>query len=177
MQTYTLIRADERPHIDTTPAALTHATAPTPIGDVLLVAEGDLLRAIRFDPADVPEGSVPGETTVLQAAARQLREYAAGTRTAFDLPLRPAFGGPFERRVWDLVTAIPHGTTTTYGDLARRLGAAGAARAVGTANGRNPLPIVVPCHRVVGASGRLTGYAGGLDAKRALLEHEGALLV
>jgi methylated-DNA-[protein]-cysteine S-methyltransferase len=157
--------------------ALTHTTVDSPIGELLLVAEGDALREIRFDPRRVPEGARPARSGVLAEATRQLREYAAGTRTAFDLPLRPAFGGPFERRVWALVAAIPHGATTTYGDLARRLDAPRAARAVGAANGRNPLPIVVPCHRVLGARGALTGYAGGLDAKRILLAHEGATLV
>jgi methylated-DNA-[protein]-cysteine S-methyltransferase len=160
------------------PAApnLTHATVASPIGDLLLVAAGDGLREVRFDAAATPAGSRPGRTAVLAEAVRQFEEYAAGGRTTFDLPLRPASGGPFERRVWALVAAIPYGTTTSYGALAARLDAPGAARAVGAANGRNPLPIVVPCHRVVGARGALTGYAGGLDRKRTLLEHEGALL-
>jgi methylated-DNA-[protein]-cysteine S-methyltransferase len=160
------------------PARLIHATVATPIGDLLLVADADhdALREIRFDATDVPEGSTPATGGVLAEAARQLAEYTNNERTYFDLPLRPAFGGPFERRVWKRVAAIPHGTTTTYGAIARELDAPGAARAVGHANGRNPLPVVVPCHRVVGASGRLTGYAGGLDRKRRLLEHEGALL-
>jgi methylated-DNA-[protein]-cysteine S-methyltransferase len=160
------------------PDRLAHATVATPIGDLLLIAdaEHDALRAIRFDAADVPEGSTPSATGVLAEAARQLTEYSEGARTAFDLPLRPAFGGLFERSVWKRVAAIPHGTTVTYGEIARELGAPTAARAVGHANGRNPLPVVVPCHRVVGATGRLTGYAGGLDRKRRLLEHEGALL-
>jgi methylated-DNA-[protein]-cysteine S-methyltransferase len=156
---------------------LTHTTVESPIGDLLLVADGDALTAIRFDPADVPPGSRPTRGGgVLAEAARQLRGYADGIRTTFDLPLRPAFGGPFERRVWALVAQIPYGTTTSYGAIAARLDAPGAARAVGAANGRNPIPLVVPCHRVVGARGALTGYAGGLDHKRRLLEHEGALL-
>jgi methylated-DNA-[protein]-cysteine S-methyltransferase len=157
---------------------LTHATVATPIGDVLLVADEDAggLTAIHFDPSDVPAGSRPGDGPVLQAAATQLREYTAGTRETFDLPLRPRFGGPFERRVWAHVAAVPYGTTTTYGEIAAELEAPGAARAVGAANGRNPIPLIVPCHRVVGARGALTGYAGGLDRKRTLLEHEGALL-
>ena len=113
---------------------------------------------------------------MLGEAARQLRDYADGVRTAFDLPLRPRFGGAFERRVWAHVAAIPYGTTTTYGEIAAALDAPGSARAVGAANGRNPLPLVVPCHRVIGARGALTGYAGGLESKRRLLEHEGALL-
>lgn len=155
---------------------LTHAVAASPIGDLLLVAQDDALVAIRFDPGDVPAGSRPGAGGVLHRAAEQLQEYVEGRRETFDLPLRPLRGGAFERRVWALVAAIPFGTTTTYGALARQLGDPGAARAVGAANGANPLPLVVPCHRVIGAGGALTGYAGGLDRKRMLLEHEGALL-
>jgi methylated-DNA-[protein]-cysteine S-methyltransferase len=160
------------------PDRLAHTTVATPIGDLLLIADAghDALREIRFDAAEVPEGSTPSATGVLVEAARQLTEYTDGARTTFDLPLRPAFGGLFERRVWQRVAAIGHGTTVTYGQLARELGAPTAARAVGRANGRNPLPVVVPCHRVIGATGRLTGYAGGLDRKRRLLEHEGAML-
>jgi methylated-DNA-[protein]-cysteine S-methyltransferase len=112
---------------------------------------------------------------VLVRAREQLEEYFAGTRTAFDLPLA-ADGSAFERRVWDLLRTLPYGTTTSYGVLARRLGDAKATRAVGAANGRNPIPIIVPCHRVVGARGELTGFGGGLERKRWLLEHEGALL-
>jgi methylated-DNA-[protein]-cysteine S-methyltransferase len=159
-------------------APLTHTTVEIPIGEVLLVAdpEGEALQEIRFDATDVPRGSRRVDSGVLGEAASQLRDYASGQRTEFTLPLRPAFGGPFERRVWALVAQIPYGTTTSYGALAARLDAPGAARAVGAANGRNPLPIVVPCHRVVGARGALTGYAGGLDHKRTLLAHEGAVL-
>jgi methylated-DNA-[protein]-cysteine S-methyltransferase len=153
-----------------------HTTVATPIGELLLLADGDALCEIRFDAADVPAGSVRRDDGVLGAAARQLREYAAGERTTFDVPLRPRFGGAFERRVWAHVAAIPYGTTTTYGEIAAALDAPGAARAVGAANGRNPIPLIVPCHRVIGAKGALTGYAGGLDRKRRLLEHEGALL-
>jgi methylated-DNA-[protein]-cysteine S-methyltransferase len=155
---------------------LTHTTAETPIGEVVLLADGDALCEIRFDVADVPPGSPRRDDGLLGEAARQLRGYADGLRTEFDLPLRPRFGGAFERRVWAYVAAIPYGTTTTYGEIAAALDAPGAARAVGAANGRNPLPLIVPCHRVIGAKGALTGYAGGLDRKRRLLEHEGALL-
>jgi methylated-DNA-[protein]-cysteine S-methyltransferase len=159
-------------------APLTHTTVEIPIGEVLLLAdpEGEALQEIRFDATDVPRGSRRVDSGVLGEAASQLRDYASGQRTEFTLPLRPAFGGPFERRVWALVAQIPYGTTTSYGALAARLDAPGAARAVGAANGRNPLPIVVPCHRVLGARGALTGYAGGLDHKRTLLAHEGAVL-
>jgi methylated-DNA-[protein]-cysteine S-methyltransferase len=177
MKTSTLIGAAAAPR---TPGdlPLTHATVETPIGEILLIAapEGDALQEIRFDATDVPPGSRAGDAGILPEAVRQLRGYAAGLRMEFDLPLRPAFGGPFERRVWALVAQIPFGATVSYGELAARLHAPGAARAVGAANGRNPLPIVVPCHRVVGARGALTGYAGGLRHKRTLLAHEGALL-
>jgi methylated-DNA-[protein]-cysteine S-methyltransferase len=112
---------------------------------------------------------------LLERARRQLAEYFARSRTTFDLPL-DAVGSVFQRRVWDALRAIPYGTTVSYSELARRLGDSRATRAVGAANGRNPIPIIVPCHRVVGARGELTGFGGGLDRKRWLLEHEGALL-
>jgi methylated-DNA-[protein]-cysteine S-methyltransferase len=155
---------------------LDHTVVTSPIGDLLLLGDATALCEIRFDASEVPDGSRRVDDDVLGEAARQLREYAAGERETFDLPLRPRFGGAFERRVWAHVAAIPYGTTTTYGEIALALDAPGAARAVGAANGRNPIPIVVPCHRVIGASGSLTGYAGGLESKRRLLEHEGALL-
>jgi methylated-DNA-[protein]-cysteine S-methyltransferase len=112
---------------------------------------------------------------VLARARRQLEEYFAHARTTFDLPLDPV-GSAFQLRVWSALRAIPYGTTLSYSDLARRLGDVRATRAVGAANGRNPIPIIVPCHRVVGAHGELTGFGGGIDRKRWLLEHEGALL-
>jgi methylated-DNA-[protein]-cysteine S-methyltransferase len=112
---------------------------------------------------------------VLAQARQQLTEYFAGSRTTFDLPLDPS-GTEFQRRVWDSLRTIPYGTTTSYGAIARRLGDPHATRAVGAANGQNPIPIVVPCHRVVGAKGELTGFGGGIDRKRWLLEHEGALM-
>ena len=108
---------------------------------------------------------------VLAAARRQLGEYFAGERTDFDLPLA-ARGTAFQRKVWDALRRIEYGTTRSYGQIADEIGAPGAARAVGAANHDNPLAIVVPCHRVVGANGSLVGYAGGLDQKRALLELE-----
>jgi methylated-DNA-[protein]-cysteine S-methyltransferase len=155
---------------------LDHTTVAGPIGELLLLGDEDALCEVRFDAAAVPTGSPRRDDGVLGEAARQLREYAAGERESFDVPLRPQFGGGFERRVWAHVAAIPFGTTVTYGEIAQALDAPGAARAVGAANGRNPIPILVACHRVIGARGALTGYAGGLDNKRRLLEHEGALL-
>jgi methylated-DNA-[protein]-cysteine S-methyltransferase len=156
---------------------LDHLTVSTPIGDLLLLGDDTALAEIRFDAREIPPGSrrAPGDS-VLADAARQLGEYTLGERETFDVPLAPRFGGAFERRVWAHVAAIPYGTTTTYGEIALALDAPGSARAVGAANGRNPIPIIVGCHRVIGARGALTGYAGGLDSKRRLLEHEGALL-
>jgi methylated-DNA-[protein]-cysteine S-methyltransferase len=155
---------------------LHHTTVTTPIGELLLLGDDDGLAEIRFAATDVPAGSTRRDDGVLAEAARQLTEYTNNDREVFDLPLRPRIGGAFERRVWAHLAHIPYGTTTTYGDIAHALGAPGSARAVGAANGRNPIPIIVPCHRVIGAGGALTGYAGGLDNKRRLLEHEGALL-
>jgi methylated-DNA-[protein]-cysteine S-methyltransferase len=155
---------------------LSHTTVATPIGELLLLGDDEALCEIRFDARAVPPGSARADDGVLGESARQLAAYTTGELEAFDLPLRPPFGGGFERRVWARVAAIPFGTTTTYGEIAAALQAPGSARAVGAANGRNPIPIVVPCHRVIGARGALTGYAGGLDNKRRLLEHEGALL-
>lgn len=107
---------------------------------------------------------------------KQLDEYFAGSRTHFDLPLRP-HGTEFERRVWERLLQIPYGTTITYGDIALEFGMLNAARAVGRANGANPIPIVIPCHRVIGSNGKLTGFGGGLPLKEALLRLEGAILV
>ena len=108
----------------------------------------------------------------LREARRQLEEYFAGHRREFDLPLR-LHGTQFQRRVWDVLTEIPYGVTWSYGQLAKRIDHPNASRAVGLANGRNPISILVPCHRVIGANGSLTGYGGGLDRKQWLLAHEG----
>ena len=110
----------------------------------------------------------------MRAACDQLREYFLGKRRVFDLPLEPA-GSPFEHQVWTALLAVPYGATTSYGAIATGLGLANGARAVGRANGANPIPILIPCHRVIGSDGRLTGYGGGLPLKRALLELEGAI--
>ena len=146
----------------------------TPIGTLLLAGDGERLARIGF-PAG--KGRVdPGPDWVFDPSAhdearRQLQSFFAGQRSTFDLPLAPV-GTPFQQRVWTALQSIPFGMTTTYGALARRLGQPTASRAVGAANGLNPLPIVVPCHRVVGADGALTGFAGGLATKRWLLDHE-----
>jgi methylated-DNA-[protein]-cysteine S-methyltransferase len=146
----------------------------TAVGPLALVGGNAGLRAVLFADDAVPAEAVDGRHPVLDAAARQLREWFAGERTTFDLPLDLGAATAFQRRCWLALPEIPYGTTRSYGDQARALGAPGAARAVGAANGRNPLPIVLPCHRLVGAGGALTGYGGGLEVKRALLDHEAA---
>ncbi len=115
-------------------------------------------------------------TEAFHHVIHQLDEYLAGTRYGFDLPLRLR-GSAFQRQVWDALIEIPYGTTESYGDLARDLGDRRASRAVGLANGKNPISIIVPCHRVIGADGSLTGYGGGIERKLWLLRHEGAVLV
>lgn len=152
----------------------THAVVPSPVGDLTLVADGGALAAVHMAGGKaVPDRATLGERDDLSLvdAAAQLGEYFARERTTFDLPLAPV-GNAFERRVWALLREIPYGQTRSYGDLARALGDVGYSQAVGAANGRNPLGIVVPCHRVVGADGALVGYAGGLDRKRFLLALE-----
>lgn len=157
----------------------------TPVGAMLaMVREDGALFALPFlhDAADgeAVAAELAGERTVIfdaarcESVARQLAEYFAGERRSFELPLEPE-GTEFQRAVWDALTAIPYGSTVGYGELARALGRPAASRAVGRANGSNPIPVIVPCHRVIGAQGDLTGYGGGLERKRFLLRHEGAL--
>jgi methylated-DNA-[protein]-cysteine S-methyltransferase len=146
----------------------------TPIGPLRLVAQAGALAAIEFHPfADRPGlGERTDGDPVLTATATQLAEYFGGTRTEFDLPLAPS-GTEFQRRVWTELTRLGYGETASYGEIAHRLGLTNSAsRAVGAANGRNPIPIVVPCHRVIGADGTLTGYAGGIERKQLLLDLE-----
>lgn len=151
------------------------AHAETPVGRLTLIAGGTGLRAVLFAGERAPEAATRGGHPVLAMAAKQLDEYFSGARRVFELPLE-LVGTPFQKRAWLALAAIPYGTTVSYGEQARRLGRPTAARAVGAANGRNPLSIVLPCHRVVGAGGALTGYGGGLEVKRALLEHEALVL-
>jgi len=148
----------------------TYDTLESPIGPLLVTADAGALSRLymapfRIDPAWVHEPEA------LTAPARQLAEYFAGERTEFELALAPA-GTEFQQRVWRLLRAIPYGETTTYGALAAELGNPRTVRAVGLANGRNPISIVVPCHRVIGSDGKLVGYGGGIDRKRTLLAHE-----
>ncbi len=143
----------------------------TPLGPMALGAENGALVRVYLPGASLPP--LPDrETPLLLQGRGQLEEYFAGVRTVFDLPLAPG-GTPFQQAVWRALTAIPWGETRSYGQLAREIGRPGAARAVGMANHRNPLPILIPCHRVIGAGGSLVGYAGGLELKQALLALEG----
>jgi methylated-DNA-[protein]-cysteine S-methyltransferase len=161
-----------------------HDTMPSPVGMLLLVASDAGLVAIRFERnrhgGDLRQSSVPlthastAAAGILADARAQLDEYFAGTRVAFDLPLELR-GTSFQQRVWSALRTIPFGHTTSYAELARRTGDVKAVRAVGAANGRNPIPLVVPCHRVIGADGSLVGFGGGLERKQWLLQHEGAL--
>ena len=148
----------------------------TPIGDLTLTASDTALASVEFPSSRPPRAGGNGRNEILDTACQQLTEYFTGRRTAFDLPLDPS-GSEFEHLVWDLLRAIPYGATTSYGALALRLGDPTKARAVGAANGKNPIPIIVPCHRVIGANGDLTGFGGGIERKRWLLQHEGALLI
>ncbi|MGO8957839.1 MAG: methylated-DNA--[protein]-cysteine S-methyltransferase [Streptosporangiaceae bacterium] len=151
-----------------------HIVLASPIGPLTLVAEHGQLTGLYMDTqAHRPDSGVLGGSgdprdEPFASAARQLEEYFAGQRTAFDLPLAPA-GTQFQRRVWAALQAIPYGQTWSYRKLANAVGNASASRAVGLANGRNPIAVVIPCHRVIGSDGSLTGYGGGLDRKRYLL--------
>ena len=149
------------------------AVVDSPIGPLGLIASEAGLRAVLFDGRRI---RTEGRSPVLAQAVRQLEAYFEGELLTFDLPLELS-GTDFQRRCWLALGSIPYGQTVSYGEQARRLGlGSDAARAVGAANGRNPLPIVLPCHRVIGTDGSLTGFGGGLRVKRFLLEHEGALL-
>ncbi|AVF40413.1 cysteine methyltransferase [Pandoraea apista] len=150
----------------------------SPLGDMLLVANGDAVTGVYFShqkyfPQDGDVRRDGGDMAVLNDAKRQLDEYFHEGRRVFDLALAPE-GTPFQQRVWAELLRIPFGETRSYGDLAHALGDANKSRAVGAANGRNPISIIVPCHRVIGADGTLTGYASGVERKLALLSLEGA---
>ena len=148
----------------------------SPIGRLLLLGDGESLIQVCFQSGPRPLQPADGwvsDPAPFRAAVAQLGEYFAGERRGFDLPLAPR-GTQFQRRVWRALTEIPYGKTISYGELARRIDKPSASRAVGLANGANPLPIIVPCHRVIGADGSLTGFGGGLPIKRKLLALEGA---
>lgn len=142
----------------------------TPVGPMALAEEENLLTHLWLPGQGYPR-IAPHETELLAEGKRQLLEYLTGLRREFSLPLGPR-GTPFQMEVWRALEAIPYGETITYGELARRIGRPKAVRAVGQANHRNPLSIFIPCHRVVGANGSLTGYGGGLELKQTLLDLE-----
>lgn len=151
----------------------THTTVASPVGPLTLVEQDGAVVGLWMDaPADLPAERIgaPDDAT-LPALREQLAAYFAGELRTFDVPLA-AGGTPFQQRVWAALREVPYGQTCSYGELALAIGRPTASRAVGAANGRNPIGIVVPCHRVIGSTGRLTGYAGGLDRKRRLLDHE-----
>lgn len=179
----------------TTVAGRTHVAVDSPIGPLTLVAEHGQLNGLYF--GRFPGVAAPGDSSLHQrhapdpaslgrpgdhtaepfaSAAAQLAAYFAGELTAFDLPLAPS-GTQFQLRVWEALQTIPYGQTMSYGQLATKIGRPAASRAVGLANGRNPIALVVPCHRVIGADGSLTGYGGGLNRKRFLLELERSFAV
>ncbi|MCW1970537.1 MAG: methylated-DNA--[protein]-cysteine S-methyltransferase [Anaerolineae bacterium] len=157
-----------------------YSIIPSPIDPLLLTSDGTALTGLYMTPHQYGP-SVGGDWVQdervgpLPETARQLQAYFAGQLTQFDLPLQPQ-GTPFQQRVWAELERIPFGVTISYGELARRLGDVNASRAVGLANGRNPISIIVPCHRVIGANGKLTGYGGGLPRKQALLAFEANVL-
>lgn len=156
-----------------------HTTIASPIGELMLRGDGEALTAVEMEPHRWTRPSEPDsrrEPALFHAATEQLAAYFAGELTEFDLPLAPR-GTEFQQRVWQALRTIPYGHTCSYGELAVQLGNPGAFRAVGLANGRNPLAVVVPCHRVIGSDGTLTGYGGGLDRKRWLLGHESTVLL
>jgi len=154
--------------------AVSYTYLESPLGTLLLMADHAGLRQIHFPERGHARKPAPGwvaDPAPLQEAIRQLRAYFAGELETFSLPLAPE-GTPFQRNVWQELCAIPYGDTISYGELARRIGNPKASRAVGLANGSNPIPIIIPCHRVIGSNGKLTGYGGGLPIKEKLLALE-----
>jgi methylated-DNA-[protein]-cysteine S-methyltransferase len=148
-----------------------YTTCPSPLGELLLAGDEQALKELHLPNRHAPRHGWASAEEPFARVVKQLEEYFAGEREAFDLPLA-ASGSPFAVAVWDAVSEIPYGETRSYGEVARAVGRPDRARAVGTANARNPLAIIVPCHRVIGSDGSLTGYGGGLERKRALLELE-----
>lgn len=155
-----------------------YTTLETPVGTLILTGTADGLTGCYFAGLDNhgdPTSGLERDDDAFAEAVTQLREYFAGERHEFDLPLAPR-GTPFQLRVWEALRTIGYGETRSYGQIAAQVGAPGASRAVGLANGRNPIAVIVPCHRVIGADGSLTGYGGGMDRKRTLLELEAGVV-
>ena len=148
----------------------------SPIGNLVLEMKGDNLVRIKFDDGLEQDENAEIRDPFVLEIKEQLDRYFSGTLNTFTLPTAPE-GTPFQQNVWKALTEIPYGTTVTYRQLAERLGNSDAVRAVGRANGQNPVPVVIPCHRVIGADNKLVGYGGGIERKRWLLKHEGALLL
>ena len=158
------------------PAGLTYDVQPSPIGRLVVASDGAAIVGVwmaNAKPDDETWMDRRGTDELIVEARAQLTAYFAGRLESFTLPLAPN-GTEFQRRVWSALREVPFGATISYAELARRVSNAAAVRAVGAANGRNPIPIIVPCHRVIGSNGSLTGFGGGLDRKRWLLQHEGA---
>ena len=147
-----------------------HTTIDTPIGPLLLTGDGDVLHGVRFGDGPI-DPAWHHDAAAFAPVTAQLHEYFHDGRTTFDLAIELR-GTPFQVEVWEQLRAIPYGETISYGELAQRVGRPSAVRAVGATNGRNPIPVIVPCHRVIGADGSLTGFGGGLPTKRALLDLE-----
>lgn len=166
--------ASVAPSLAAPPAADRYLVVGSPIGSLVLTGDGRAVTGCAMTGPDLPplalDGLAPDDGS-LEGAAHQLEEYFAGERRTFDLPLAPS-GTDFQQRVWAQLRTIPYGTTCSYAAVARGIGATNGFRAVGLANGRNPIAIIVPCHRVIGADGSLTGYAGGVERKRFLLDLE-----
>jgi len=158
------------------PGNVVYDVVPTPIDRLVVASDGCAIVGVwmaNAEPDDATWADRCGTDSLLDDARAQLNAYFVGRLRAFELPLAPN-GTDFQRRVWSALREIPFGTTISYAELARRVSSAAAVRAVGAANGRNPIPIIVPCHRVIGTNGSLTGFGGGLHRKQWLLRHEGA---
>jgi methylated-DNA-[protein]-cysteine S-methyltransferase len=155
-----------------------YTTMESPIGELLLLGDGDVLHGLYMQAGRKPirvQTAWARDDSAFADVRRQLSEYFAGERSDFDVAMHLE-GSAFQRTVWHALTEIPYGQTISYGELARRIGRPDLARAVGTANGQNPIAVIVPCHRVIGSNGKLVGYGGGLDNKRRLLELEAGVL-
>ena len=155
-----------------------YSKTDSPIGELLLISDGDLLTGLYFQRAHngfgIPEGGIVNDDLdIFRNTTRQLKQYFDGSLKEFDIPVKFE-GTTFQKSVWLELFNIPYGETVSYLDIAKQVGDPTAARAVGWANGKNPIPIIYPCHRVIGSNGKLTGYGGGLDKKEWLLRHEGA---
>lgn len=148
------------------------ATHDSPVGKLTLISNGQALTGLEFENPRYPLPKQPrGDDKIISATRRQLDQYFAGKLKSFDLPLAPQ-GTPFQQSVWRALLDIPYGVTRSYGEQAKAIGKPAAVRAVGLANGRNPIAVIIPCHRVIGANGSLTGYGGGMERKQQLLDLE-----